>query len=193
MTHVTDEQLGKISRQWADVFRRVREGSLESEYVSSNLQRIIEQKLPAHDSATFTLLVNYGQSVEEALRAGNYDWANNDLTSRNFPPTRCGTDTVRLHLVHFNKAMGDDEITRRLEKLNLSDATIEELLALGANPVTRDLQRQFPIVARGSVWRDSDRYRNVPVLWRYGSERHAGLGSLGLKWDADYRFLVVGK
>ncbi len=44
MTHVTDEQLGKIARQQADLFRRVREGTLDVEGVSRRIQDIIESK-----------------------------------------------------------------------------------------------------------------------------------------------------
>ena len=46
MTHVTDEELGKLSRQWHDLFRRVREGSLDAEMASIGLQGVIEGKYP---------------------------------------------------------------------------------------------------------------------------------------------------
>lgn len=46
MTHVTDEELGKLSRQWHDLFRRVREGSLDVEMASVGLQGVIEGKYP---------------------------------------------------------------------------------------------------------------------------------------------------
>ena len=148
----------------------------------------------------FTLSVNYGQRVEKLLKAGGYDWEDDSLTSKNFPPTRRKTDTVRLYLIHFNRVIIDGEVTRKLEQLkrelNLRDdpdATIEELFTLGANPKTRDLQRQFAIVARGSVWQDSDGSRHVPALWSDDGERYAYLGWLDRRWGSDYRFLVVGK
>ncbi len=193
MTHVTDEQLGKISRQWADVFRRVREGTIEPEYVSSNLQRIIEQKLPAHESTVFTLKVNYGQSVEKALKAGDYDWADENFTSRNFPPTRRGTDTVELHLIRFNKVMTSDAVIKKLDTQGLRPATIEELLAFGVNPETRNLQRQFKIIALASVWQNSNGRRNVPVLCKLACGRVADLLWFGFEWLSLYRFLAVSK
>lgn len=45
MTNVTDEVLGKIARQQNDLFRRVRDGSLDPSYASAGLQLIIEKKL----------------------------------------------------------------------------------------------------------------------------------------------------
>ncbi len=44
MTHVADEVLGKIARQQNDLFRRVKEGTLDSEDVSRCLQDLIEGK-----------------------------------------------------------------------------------------------------------------------------------------------------
>jgi len=45
MTNVTDEVLGKIARQQNDLFRRVREGSLDPNVASAGLQLVIENKL----------------------------------------------------------------------------------------------------------------------------------------------------
>lgn len=44
MTNVTDDALGRLSRQWWDLFRRVWNGSLDASVVSSGLQAIIEGK-----------------------------------------------------------------------------------------------------------------------------------------------------
>lgn len=56
MTNVTDEVLGKIARQQHDLFRRVREGSLDAEFVSRGIQDIIEGKVaPATAAITHVL------------------------------------------------------------------------------------------------------------------------------------------
>ena len=49
MTNVTDEILGKLARQQNDLFRRVREGTLDSNVVSAGLQQIIEGKFASCD------------------------------------------------------------------------------------------------------------------------------------------------
>ena len=191
MTHVTDEDLGRLSRQWADLFERVRKGSVEVEYASRGLQLTKEHKLPGYESNTHTLTVNYGQSVEDALKAGNYDWVNDYITSRNFPPTRRGTETVEVSLVHFGRVMTSDEVLEELDRQGLRPATVEELLALGAQ--YPDLQRQFPIIALGSVCVGPSGHRSVPVLWSDGRYRDASLDWLDDDWGSCYRSLAVSK
>lgn len=195
MTHVTDEQLGKLARQQADLFRRVREDSIDVNYASSCVQRIIEQKLPAHESTVFTLEVNYDQSVEAALKAGKYAWPSEHITSQNFPPTRRGTDVVQLHLVHFHKEIRFNGVIGELDKQGLRPATIEELLAFGANPGTQDLQRQFSILATGSFWYDSHYNRQVPFLGGVKRSRSVNLScpGSGYGWTPNVRFLAVSK
>lgn len=158
-------------------------------HASSGMQRIIEHKLPEHESQTFILQVNYGQSVEEALKAGSYDWANDNLTSEHFPSLRRGIETVEVHLVHFGRSMTPDEITTELEKQGLRPATIEELLALGAT--YPDLQRQFPIIALGLVWMNPGGLRRAPVLGGSGCERRARLLWFVVAWSSSYRFAAV--
>lgn len=159
-----------------------------------------EQPWPGCEFPTFTLEVNYDQSIEKSLSVGGYYQTNPSLTSRNFPFIRSGVKVVRFYLVHFNEAMQNSAVTRELEhlgaKLDLRDnfdATINELLAFGANHETRDFQRRFSIVARGSYWRDPHGDRIVPVLSGDDRERFVGLTWLDDTWDADCRFLVVGR
>lgn len=44
MTNVTDEILGKFARQQSDLFRRIREGSVDYDYAARGLQDIMEGK-----------------------------------------------------------------------------------------------------------------------------------------------------
>lgn len=56
-----------------------------------------------------------------------------------------------------------------------------------------NLQREFPIVALGSVWRDGGGGRHVPVLGCGGAGRRLSLGWFEFGWDDGYRFLGVRK
>jgi len=192
MTHVTDEDLGRLSRQWADLFERVRKGSVEVGYASRGLQLTKEHKLPGYESNTYTLTVNYDQSVEEALAAGSYDWVDDNITSRNFPPTRRGIETADAQLVHFGRVMNSAKVLDELDKQGLRPATVEELLALGA--AYPDFQRQFLIVALGSVGVHPIGEHRVPGLWSGERHRRADLYWIGFTWwHPDARFLAVSK
>jgi len=151
-----------------------------------------------------TVTVNYippleaGEDPEEfdllqaMIAEGNYDWVNSDITSEHFPIEGEGQVEVELHLIHLNRVATGDEVLTELDKRNLRPATIEDLLALGA--IHPDLQRDFPIVAVGSVWRRPDGHRYVPCLCgHWDGRRDLGLDWIGFRWDGDCRFLAVGK
>jgi hypothetical protein len=99
----------------------------------------------------FPVVVNYNRTIEQLVKAGKYDWSNPDITSKNFPSNKKGNAQVSIQLVHFDRTMTSDEVLKELDKQGLRPATLPELLAFGAK--YPDKQREFPIVALGSVWR----------------------------------------
>ena len=94
------------------------------------------------------ITVDYGMSLADMVKAGHYDWANKDITSKNFPNTRKGKDDVMPELVHFNRTITSDEAIAELDTMGFRSGTIEELLAYGAT--SPETQRKFPIIALGS-------------------------------------------
>ena len=123
----------------------------------------------------YTVTVDYSASVEQMIKAGKFDWFNDDVTSRHFPSNEKGVAEVLVYLVNFNRDISSEDAVKELDRQGLRPATLRELLALGvAQP---DLQRNNPIVALGSTWRGSDGLVLVPYL--YGSESYR---SLGLRW-----------
>lgn len=196
---VTDEDLGRLSRQWADLFERIRKGSVEVEHAAHGLQLIKEHKLPASTNNTYTLTINYSQLVSEALKAGNYDWVSSDITDINFhTPSLCSccgnapdTETVKFYLIHFNKVMTTEQVKSELDKQGLRPANIQELLAFGIqNP---DVQRKFPIIALGSECVVRRGLRRVPSLDGSSSVRKASLHWVGDGWYSRYRVLAISK
>jgi len=77
--------------------------------------------------------------------------------------------------------------------MNLRPATLPELLAFGAK--YPDKQKEFPIMALGSVWIDPDGDRRVHSLgWVEGErELHLGWDKPGYVWGDYCRFLAVSK
>jgi hypothetical protein len=140
---------------------------------------------------TYPLSVDYGRSVEDGVKTGRYDWVNSGITSRNFPTKRKGTAEVAVELVHFNRYISTDEALRELDRMGYRPAELHELLAFGEK--YPEVQREFPVVALGSVWRDWNGDRDVPCLYGDGSTRRLGLGWVERGWDGVYRFAVVRK
>ena len=139
----------------------------------------------------YKVLVDYGQTLQQMIANGKYDYANSDITSGNFPFTGNGKQEVVVELVHFGRDMASNAILKEFEARGLRAATLPELLAFGAT--YPDKQREFPIVAFGSVWRSRFGRRNVPYLIGSGSQRELNLGWLGNRWSDYCRFAAVRK
>lgn len=144
--------------------------------------------------AEFNLSVDYSRTLQEMINAGNYACVNSDITDKNFPipPEMTGKKVeVSAKLFHFNRPISSEDAISEMDKAGYRPATLAELLALGeAQP---ELQRQFPIIALGSVWHHAYGYRRVPCLDVGGVEREFNLGWFGRDWVAGCRFLAVRK
>ena len=134
---------------------------------------------------------NYGMSVEDAVALGRYDWANSDITSKNFPTKRTGKTELTIDLVHFSRAIPTENALRELDRMDMRSAELHELLAFGEK--YPDVQREFPIVALGSVWQYRDGGRYVPYLYGNGSRRSLRLHWIVNGWNDVYRFAAVRK
>lgn len=143
----------------------------------------------------YVLTVNYDRSVEDGVVAGKYDWTNSDTTSGHFPSNEIGTKEVSVELVHFGRDMTTDEVLSKLDKTGLRPATLKELLALGEGHP--DLQREFPIVALGSVWQDlwQDPFGRRYCAYLHGlvSKRSLSLTWVVSWWRGRCRFAAVRK
>jgi hypothetical protein len=177
------------SRDWVKVVEAHR---LFIQSIKSLVRGKIVTAAPAmKGQAQFSFTVNYDQPIEEARKAGNYDWENSDITSKNYPTSRKGTADIVLHIEHFDRQISSETVIAELDKKGLRPAETHELLALGAT--YPELQREFPIIALGSVWQDRDGGRSVPCLDRGGSKRGLDLDWFDGKWRADYRFAAIPK
>src|ERR1039458_7111616 len=137
------------------------------------------------------LTVDYSKTLEQMIADGKYDWKNSEIKAKNFPLNGQGTTAVNIELVHFNRNIESDTALAELDKMGLRPATLPELLAFGAK--YPDKQREFPIVALGSVWRSLNGDRYVACLCCDGSKRFLRLFWLEDGWAAFCRFAAVRK
>ncbi len=149
----------------------------------------LAQKLVGVVRRTFKVMVDYGKNLQEMIADGAYDYANPDITADHFPVKGEGKQEREVTLFHFNRSINSDNAIEEMAAAGYRPATIEEFLALGkAQP---DLQRQFPIVALGSVWRGPRDGRRVPCLRGYDGKRVLYLDYYGGVWSVHYRFAAV--
>jgi len=141
-------------------------------------------------SEPIVLIVDYGQTLEQMIAAGRYDWKNDNITAKRFPIEGKGTVEFEAVLFHFDKDISSENAKKQIEEAGYEVAKIEHILSFGAN--YPEEQRKFPIVGLGSVGEVSGR-RYVPHLDRDGSRRRLYLRWWDYGWNADYRFLGVRK
>ena len=165
---------------------------LTDHQVRRGMVGLLLKKAKSAALATFHSIVNYDRSVALGIQAGNYNWINDYITDKNFPPEKgeSGTKEISFELVHLNKVVSSEQALQELESRNLRPATLRELLAFGEK--YPDEQRKYSIVALGSVGRYWDG-RGVPCLYGGGRERRLSLARYGGGWYSDCRFLAVRK
>ena len=139
----------------------------------------------------YKVLVDYGQTLQQMIANGKYDYANSDITASNFPTQGSGQQNVVVELVHFGRDMASEAVLKEFEARGLRVATLPELLAFGATYPEK--QREFPIVALGSVWQNRIGDRYMPYLGRNGSKRGLYLSWNDVGWDGLCRFAAVRK
>jgi len=141
----------------------------------------------------YHVTVDYSRSLAKMIRAGHYDWVNpdfTDITAKNFSIQGQGKLEINIELIHYCKSMEADEIIQDLDNRGLRPATLPELLAFGAKYPKK--QREFPIVALGSIWLWGGS-RVVAYLSSFCSKRRLGLPSWDGGWNDECRFAALRK
>ncbi len=184
---VAQDKAGRVTRDDLDAFLKSpshwRDDALPSATTPSNIKT-------GDDGYRFK--IDYGLTVVQMVALGNYGWANPDITTENFPhDSRLGEVEVTAEVIHFGKCMSTDAVLAELDSRRLRPATMAELLAFGA--AFPEEQRNFPIVALGSVWTNPDGRRVVGGLGMEGSRRDLDFYCVGGDWNGNYRFLAVCK
>jgi hypothetical protein len=131
------------------------------------------------------------KSLQEAIAAGKYDYASDYITAEHFKLE--GEIVVAAELVIYppDRDIESDDVVKELDQMGLRPATLQELCAFGEK--YPDIQREFPIVALGSVYVDAYGGRFVPFLDCWSAGRRLSLGDWGGEWIPFYRFLAARK
>lgn len=160
--------------------------------ISDAIARVLTSADP-NPQYQYHLRVAYSMPLKIKIEIGQYDWFEAEINEEHFPLRDSGTVEVLFELVHFGRSMSTDDALKDLDQRGFRPATIDELLAFGADPSTRDLQRKIDIVALGSFWQDDGR-RICPYLAHAHTRRTLNLNNWFTNdWVGSCRFLVVRK
>jgi hypothetical protein len=182
------------------IFKAIADAVLGLGGTDQDLRRILTDKslreriakiIVSEVRQVFKVTVDYSKSLAEMIKAGHYGWVNDAIVADHFPVQGEGQNEVEVALFHFNRNISSDDAIAEMEKAGYRPARIEELLALGASQP--ELQKEFPIVALGSVWQDPDGDRDVPYLFCGDAKRGLDLRWFESDWGVLYRFAAVRK
>jgi hypothetical protein len=132
--------------------------------------------------------VDFGQTLEQMIAAGKYDWTNSDITAARFPVKGTGIKKFRNKLFHFDRDISSKAAAAAMRKEGFEPATHMHGLAFGA--AFPDEQRKYPIACLGSSAQVfGSRY--VVYLYRLGAGRYLRLSLWVVDWLDLWRFLGV--
>lgn len=126
---------------------------------------------------TIILEVNYGESLEEMVGAGKYDYCNGDITADRFDVSGKGIVRFEAKLIHPNRNVSYDDVVAKIKAIDVVNpwmpSKIEHLLAFGKQFPNE--QRKYPIVGPGSVVEVDGRLGVPCLIKRRSAKRHLSL------------------
>ncbi len=192
LTSKLSKALRKKGVSYEQIHELVKDGEAQDALVEKIAGVLVEVMQLAKDA--FRVTVDYSTTLEQMIAAGRYDWKNQDINQKNFPipPSKCGKkEEVAIELKHFNRTMESEEVLRELDKDGFRPANVFELQAFAERYPEK--QREFPIVALGSVWRGWRGRRCVACLYGGSVGRDLRLDYFDSGWGSDCRFAAVRK
>lgn len=168
---------------------------LEWTQSGKSLSRVLREALlesGRFSDLSYSIEVNYDETIEGVIKGGTYDWYHPSISSGNFPSEESGIDTIEVEFIYFNRIISLEDAFLEIDRMGYRSLDIREFLALGKDP-TR-IQKKFPIVALGSCQRsESPRGGYERVIACENSSLKSKLDLFWEKdtWNEDCRFAVT--
>lgn len=147
----------------------------------------MSDKAVASATESFALTFDPTVPFDGQVVRGKYDRVNPHITSEHFKLTLSGSHEVVLF--DPRGTVSSQEMVARMKRDRYVPATLDDALALGATHPER--QRQNPIVFLGSIWRNPDGDRRLPVLLEWHDLRELALLRFDGGWLDRCRFAAV--
>ena len=141
----------------------------------------------AGTEGTYPTIIDYSLSLATMIKAGEYDWIDDEITEKQFRPKGKGIVKHQLVLCHYGLIIETGKIMKLMAAAGLKESPIEDLLAFGAT--YPEEQRKYSIIALGSTVGITGN-RDVPCLNEDGSKRSLNLHWYAHRWPVAYRFLA---
>ncbi len=140
---------------------------------------------------TYPVIVDYGQSVEKALKSGNFKEVGEDINSQNFKSRRFGRKMVEIEVISFDWYISSYDIQLEFNKVGYRPAELLELIAFASKYFNIHPYQGSPIVALGSSFSRKYSYPGSPYLIDEISFQKLDLEWNTFGWSQGYYFAVV--
>ncbi|MBU2101381.1 hypothetical protein KKH05_01540 [Patescibacteria group bacterium] len=135
-------------------------------------------------------IIDYGRGIDEAIRAGCYDWVAEGINARHFSTNQSGRRNVTIGVIVFGEVLTTGEVLESLSRHGYRPAELLELLALSEEKPR--LQLEAPLIALGSSWANWGLIF-APYLGGERGGRRLLLHSTMDDWADSTRFVAVRK
>lgn len=151
----------------------------------------VPSSMEIEEDTYFSVIVDYGESLKNMVRDGNYHSVHPKIYKMQFYGT--GTRAVPIRLIKFKRTTKFCQVISKFREMNVRPATDQELMNFRIDvEIRQNVKLNFTIVALGSFVEDYLANFLVPQL-----EDHADYRSLSLHrgdgygWRSFTRFAVV--
>jgi len=173
-----------------DIYELAKEGEASDTMVDKIANALAEDIQQAKN--IFRLAIGKKRTTKEAVKAGNYDYANDNINNRNFPMRPRPVGEREIILLEFDYDPSSEQAIAEAEKQGLIRPDHEDALDFGEQ--FPEKQREHPIVFLHEPWQGPDGGLGVMVLGRsVSSERSLSLSGFRSGWGRHCRFAFVRK
>ncbi|MDX1535598.1 MAG: hypothetical protein R3346_02465 [Candidatus Spechtbacterales bacterium] len=128
--------------------------------------------------------------IEDLLERGSWYNVDSRINSDNFSGKDEKIEGLEFSVLRFREMIDAESVLADMELQGLEPGTLEELLLVEVQ--APDFERQWPVVALGSVFHDKERDIDlVPVAYYTENGRGIRLTNKDSAFGDEYRFLAI--
>lgn len=146
--------------------------------------------MPMINKKKVTVIIDYRQSLDKMIKAGDYNSVQQFINSKNFPIKGVGQQKREIFLINFGQKILQRRVVEYMKKNNLRPAVIEELVAVG-NQYPK-VQGQSALCALGTIFHCRQYPMKgmvfFPLIDRINSISGITRNLLLFDYDPDYQF-----
>ncbi|MDD3939674.1 MAG: hypothetical protein PHF49_03435 [Patescibacteria group bacterium] len=148
-------------------------------------------EIKIYEEEPVVLNMGYDCSLKEMIVIGNYDFCNYDIKEKNFPMMELSDPekTLSASLFSFDQKIRSKEVISQMKFKRFRPSSLAELIYF--EMTYPELCAGVPIIALGSIYRDSFGVNSVPQFVLDKNGRNLYLDFFDGDWEIGDKFLAI--